>query len=85
MEAHFGTPIKQYPGQQQVDRAVVVSVPGKHFTFLSAAQQKLSYDGAPAAGRRDCRRDCRRDARLHRHALQRYTKCNTLCNTHLLV
>ena len=45
MEAHFGKPIKQYPGQQQVDRAVVVSVPGKHFTFLSAAQQKLSYDG----------------------------------------
>ena len=45
MEAHFGKPIKQYAGQQQVDRAVVVSVPGKHFPFLSAAQQKLSYDG----------------------------------------
>ena len=43
MESHFGTPIKQYPGQQQVDRAVVVSAPGKHFSGLTPAEQKQAY------------------------------------------
>ena len=37
--------IKQYPGQQQVDRAVKVDVPGKHFPQLTTAEQKLDYEG----------------------------------------
>jgi len=39
----FVEPIKQYPGQQQVERAVIVDVSGKHFTFLTAADKKKSY------------------------------------------
>ena len=31
----FGAPIKQYPGQIQVTRAVQVQVPGKHFNNLA--------------------------------------------------
>ena len=41
--ASFGEPIKQHPGQIQVDRAVVVDVPGKHFHNLTPAEAKLSY------------------------------------------
>ena len=37
--------IKQYPGLQQVQRAVVVNVPGKHFPQLQAAEQKVDYSG----------------------------------------
>jgi hypothetical protein len=37
--------IRQHPGQQQVSRAVKVSVPGKHFPQLEAAEQKIDYDG----------------------------------------
>ena len=37
--------IKQHPGQQQVDRAVKVGVPGKHFPQLQPAEQKIDYDG----------------------------------------
>ena len=37
--------IKQYPGQQQVDRAVKVDVPGKHLPQLTPAEQKLDYEG----------------------------------------
>ena len=40
----FVEPIKQYPGKQQVERAVKVNVPGKHFTGLTQAEQKLSYE-----------------------------------------
>ena len=43
MEAHFGQPIKQHPGQQQVDRAVVVNAPGKFWPGLTPAQQKEEY------------------------------------------
>ena len=43
MEAHFGQPVKQYPGQQQVDRAVVVNAPGRHWPGLTPAQQKQVY------------------------------------------
>ena len=32
----FVESIKQYPGQQQVDRSVKVKVPGKHFPQLQA-------------------------------------------------
>ena len=32
LESTFGVPIKQYPGQIQVTRAVKVKAPGKHFT-----------------------------------------------------
>ena len=39
----FGAPIKQYAGQKQVTQAVRVQVPGKHFTGLSASEQKLDY------------------------------------------
>ena len=35
--------IRQHPGQQQVSRAVKVSVPGKHFPQLEAAEQKIDY------------------------------------------
>jgi hypothetical protein len=41
--AAFGTPIKQYPGQVQVNRAVKVKVPGKHFSGLTAPEQKIDY------------------------------------------
>tara|TARA_B100000795_G_C22375865_1_gene277820 strand:+ start:110 stop:520 length:411 start_codon:yes stop_codon:yes gene_type:complete len=37
--------IRQHPGQQQVDRAVKVDVPGKHFPQLQAAEQKIDYAG----------------------------------------
>ena len=39
----FADPIKQYPGQVQVTRAVKVLAPGKHFNNLSAAEAKESY------------------------------------------
>ena len=39
------TAIKQYSGQQQVQRKVVVNVPGKHFPSLQAAEQKAFYPG----------------------------------------
>ena len=35
--------MRQHPGQQQVDRAVKVDVPGKHFPQLQAAEQKIDY------------------------------------------
>ena len=41
--ASFGAPIRQFPGQVQVTRCVKVKVPGKHFSGLSAAEQKLDY------------------------------------------
>ena len=37
--------IKQYPGPQQAQRAVVVQVPGKHFPNLSAPEQRVVYEG----------------------------------------
>ena len=37
--------VKQYPGQQQVDRAVEVNVPGKHFPQLQPAEQAAFYVG----------------------------------------
>ena len=37
--------IKQYPGLQQVDRAVKVLVPGKHFPQLTSAEQNVYYEG----------------------------------------
>ena len=43
IQTAFGAPIKQYPGQIQVTRRVKVKVPGKHFTGLTAAEQKLDY------------------------------------------
>ena len=36
--------IRQYPGQQQVDRTV--DVPGRHFPQLEAAEQKQFYSGS---------------------------------------
>ena len=38
--------IKQYPGQQQVTRAVKVRVPGKHFPALTPTEQKEQYEGS---------------------------------------
>ena len=37
--------IRQYPGQVQVARRVKVRVPGKHFSGLTAAEQKQLFDG----------------------------------------
>ena len=37
--------VKQYPGQQQVDRAVKVMIPGRHFPGLEAAEQRVDYEG----------------------------------------
>ena len=37
--------IKQYPGPQQIKRAVKVNVPGKHFPGLQPAEQKVAYEG----------------------------------------
>jgi len=37
--------VKQYPGPQQVSRAVVVNVPGKHFPQLLTAEQLKAYPG----------------------------------------
>ena len=39
----FGDPIKQYPGQVQVTRAVKVQAPGKHFNNLTPTEAKQSY------------------------------------------
>ena len=41
----FVEAIKQHPGQKQVDRAVVVAAPGKHFAWLSETDKKKFYDG----------------------------------------
>ena len=41
----FVQSIKQYPGQQQVDRSVKVKVPGKHFPQLQPGEQKIMYTG----------------------------------------
>ena len=41
----FVESIKQHPGQQQVDRAVKVNVPGKHFPGLTPSEQKQDYEG----------------------------------------
>jgi len=41
----FVQSIKQYPGQQQVDRSVKVKVPGKHFPQLQALEQAVMYWG----------------------------------------
>ena len=41
--------IKQYPGPQQVQRAVKVNVPGKHFPQLQPAEQKVDYEGTAEA------------------------------------
>ena len=41
--ASFGAPIKQYPGEVQVTRAVKVKAPGKHFSGLTPAEQKVDY------------------------------------------
>jgi hypothetical protein len=43
----FGDPIKQYPGQVQVTRAVKVLAPGKHFNNDAGGGQ------AELLGRRD--------------------------------
>ena len=37
--------IKQYPGPQQVERAVTLMVPGKHFPQLQPSEQKEFYEG----------------------------------------
>ena len=37
--------IKQFPGQQQVDRRVKVKVPGKFFPQLQSAEQAQFYEG----------------------------------------
>ena len=47
ISASFGAPIKQYPGQVQVTRAVKVKAPGKHFSGLSFACVALAPDPAP--------------------------------------
>ena len=39
----FGQPIKQYPGQVQVTRAVKVKAPGKHFNGLTGAEAAADY------------------------------------------
>ena len=41
----FVQPVKQHPGQQQVDRRVKVNVPGRHFPQLTSAEQKNEYEG----------------------------------------
>ena len=41
----FVETIKQYPGQQQVDRSVKVFVPGKHFPALQPVEQRAFYEG----------------------------------------
>jgi hypothetical protein len=41
--AAFGEPVKQYRGQVQVTRCVRVNAPGKHFTGLTSAEEKLVY------------------------------------------
>ena len=39
--------VKQYPGQLQVDRRVVVNIPGKFFPQLTGAEQAAFYPGEP--------------------------------------
>ena len=43
LTADFGTPIRQHPGEVQVQRRVKVDVPGKHFTGLRGAEASASY------------------------------------------
>ena len=40
----FVESIKQFPGQQQVDKAVKVKCPGRHFPQLTAAEQKAEFE-----------------------------------------
>ena len=42
--------IKQYPGQQQVDRAVKVDVPGKHFPRLPPLPPSSHHPASDARG-----------------------------------
>ena len=53
--------IKQHPGPQQVERAVKVNVPGKHFPGLHPAEQKIDYEGTAVEF-------------AHRHALPRHLR-----------
>ena len=43
LTVHFGAPIRQHPGEVQVQRRVKVDVPGKHFTGLRGAEASASY------------------------------------------
>ena len=40
--------VRQHPGPQQVNRAVKLKVPGRHFPGLQPAEQKAFYDGTAA-------------------------------------
>ena len=42
--------IKKYPGQQQVDRAVKVDVPGKHFPRLPPLPPSSHHPASDARG-----------------------------------
>ena len=53
--------IKQHPGPQQVERAVRVNVPGKHFPGLQPAEQKIDYEGTAVEF-------------AHRHAFPRHLR-----------
>ena len=39
--------VKQYSGQMQVDRRVIVNIPGKFFPSLTGAEQAALYPGEP--------------------------------------
>ena len=41
----FTVAIKQHPGQKQVERAVKMMLPGKHFPQLESAEQATFYEG----------------------------------------
>ena len=55
--------IKQYPGPQQVQRAVKVNVPGKHFPQRRSHHRRRH--------RQECRRSRRRRRRRHRRRRRR--------------
>ena len=53
--------VKQFPGQQQVDRRVKVQVPGKFFPTLQPSEQAQFYEGEAVEFK-------------HRHTFQRHLK-----------
>ena len=54
----FGDPIKQYPGQVHVMRAVKVLAPGKHFNNDAGGGPKQSYSHGRALRNRDIKKRC---------------------------
>ena len=71
--------VKQYPGQQQVDRAVKVMVPGRHFPQLEESEQRVNYEGTAVEHRQ------RHAFGIHRKAWHRPEGAKIVLNMDVLI